>query len=107
MEKVARRKTSELCQHSQGGSDSFIEVVCAREVMVVKCMAKAAFAVSTVAAENGCSSDDTFVADLEKTFDCKPGAKATMSGGFARTEDENDFQKSVALYVLIEWNVSK
>lgn len=86
---VRKAKTAELSKDFRRATDSLIEVVTAREVIVVKGAAKAALDVSIGIAENGGPRSDMSVVELDKKADGNSSAKVRLSRSFARTRDEN------------------
>lgn len=60
---------------------------------------KAALAVSTDIGESGSHSSDRFLDELDEKVDCSYSAKTTLSMLFARTGDENAFNKADSLCV--------
>lgn len=73
----------------QEASDSTIGVLSAREVMVARCAAMCALAVSSGIAENGGLISDMFVVDLHKKVTGKSSASAILSTDFAKTKAKN------------------
>lgn len=71
----------------------------------VKRATKAALAVSTINAENGVPDNDTFIIALDEEVDGSFSAKVTLSSGFAKNRDENNFKDAVSHFVLAELNL--
>lgn len=68
----------------------------------MKRAAKASLVISTGITENGGSSSDNFVADLDKKGDRNSGAKTALSKGFAEARDEIGFKEAAAHLVPVE-----
>lgn len=63
--------------------------------------AKAAFAVKTGVAENGCCSSDMFVAGLHGKADGNSSAKDSLNKGSAKIREEKAFKEAVAICVPV------
>lgn len=100
-------KTLKLSGAFRRANDSLVEVVSARETVVLKPAAKAALAVTAGIDENGGSSTDSFLGDLDETVHGKSSARAVRSKTSAETEDERAFTDAAAHFVSAEWHVEK
>lgn len=99
---VREEKFLELSEDFWGANDTLIEVLSAREVMVVNITMKASLIVNSGTAENGSSSNDMFVVDVDEKSDGSSRAKTTLSRGAAKTTDENAPEASAAYCVPVD-----
>lgn len=83
-ERASIRKTPKFSETFREAIDDLIGVFSAEKILVVRRMARTAFAVSTSIAENGSPSDDLLVVDMNKKVHSSSSAKATLTEAFAK-----------------------
>lgn len=94
-------------QNLGGAKTSFIGVISAKKIMVVKRAPNNVVTVDSCIAKNGSPIIDMFVADLNERADGSSSAKNTLSKDFAETENENGFKKTDAHCVPDEKDLQK
>lgn len=94
-------KTVERSKDFWEARENLIGVLSARKIMAVKRAARAALSINTEIAEDGTPSTDMAVLNLNEKADDNSSANAAVSRFFAKVGDENDFEKAVAYFSLL------
>lgn len=97
---VMKRKTLQLSEDFQGANENLTGLFSAENLVIVKLSAKVALAVGGDIAEKGSSSNDMYIADVDKKVHGNSSARATISRAFTKARVEKASKGAVAHFVV-------